>query len=91
MDLQLLGIVVVLLLAAGGVIMGYGMLNGRVRSLEEWKQVQERVHQRIDDELNTLLQVSATNTANIAHLTVNITWLTSHCDLMHSRLDRPEK
>ena len=80
-----LGIDIAALVAAAGALVGYGVLRQKVAALETWKVRQENADSATAAEISRLLELSATNTANIANLTANIQRLTAHCDVMHLR------
>ncbi len=67
-DITFYGPVLTACLAAGGALVGYGMLRQKVAALEIWKELQEIANSRRDGELNKLLAATAANTANIDSL-----------------------
>jgi hypothetical protein len=71
--------------AAGGALVGYGILRQKVAALEVWKGLMEVSNTQRDHEITRLLEATATNTANIAAMTENLDRLISRCDIMHIR------
>jgi hypothetical protein len=71
-DTAILGAAVMASLAAIGALVGYGALKQKVDALEGWRVRQEIEDSVRDREIQDLIKVAATTTANVNSLTENV-------------------
>lgn len=60
------------LIAAAGALVGYGVLRQKVASLETWRVLQEAQDRGRDKDIQGLLEVAATTTANVKSLSDSV-------------------